>query len=240
MTLPALLDSFGPRPGMLDDGLEPGNLSSRLGIIWDLRDPAVFKQLFEAMKPFAAGMPFVNLSKNKTSQGYGSPRQPVPRKCRSPAGSSSPQYLVFGMGDGMIEQLLAAVNNPDNGLTQTNSPAACAAVLPPVPGLMQQYGDFGRHYADLMPLMQEMFRGLLQEELDNTLIDLEQLDDPDYSVKEREALEALLAIYDTLFPEQSFWMEAFGVATGYVVTTSDGLLLESATELDRVVTSYLG
>jgi hypothetical protein len=235
VTLPALLDAFGPRIGMLDDGLEAGNYTQRLGIVWDLRDPAVFKQLFQALKPFAAGMPFLEFVEEQGIPGL---------RFTSPASADEvpvtggffihPQYLVFGMGDGMIEELLAAVNNPNNGLAQTDLPDACATVLPPVPGLMQQYADFGKHYADLMPVMQEMFRQLLQDEIDATEYDPDW-DDPEYAAeleREREALEALMLIYDDLFPEDSFWLKAFGVVTGYVIATSDGVVLESATELD--------
>ena len=61
VTLPAIIGAFGDRLGFVDYGLEETTEQQLYGIVWDLNDSAVFTQLMNALKPFTAGMPFMEM-----------------------------------------------------------------------------------------------------------------------------------------------------------------------------------
>ena len=152
VNLPQIIAAFGPRLGVVDYGLDADSGQQLYGFVWDLNDSGVFNKLMAAVQGFAAAFPFLEAVEEQGIPGLRF-NSPEPSQPFTAGIFVHPQHLVIGTGPGTVERVLAAVNNPDNGLAGTDLPERAASMALLGDGLSYQVMDAGAYYAAILPIL---------------------------------------------------------------------------------------
>lgn len=122
LSLPELLSSLGQRHTIMSFGvedsevsegedLEPGeNMSDRMAVVWQVTDEQLWSRLMKVIAPFAGMAPGSEAAEEQGFSGYRMKNDSVEGGLFLGKG-----YLVLGVGTGVVETVLASLNNPPSG-----------------------------------------------------------------------------------------------------------------------------
>ncbi|MEM8944000.1 MAG: hypothetical protein AAGD11_02370 [Planctomycetota bacterium] len=119
-TLPELLGSLGNRHTIMSFGgdsgstdsedSEPAEILERMAFVWQVSDEEVWSRLMKVIAPFTSMAPGAEAAEEQGFSGY---------RMKSGANEGGLMlgkgYLVLGVGNGVVESVLSALNNPPSG-----------------------------------------------------------------------------------------------------------------------------
>lgn len=105
--------SFGVEDSEVSEGedLEPGeNMSDRMAVVWQVTDEQLWSRLMKVIAPFAGMAPGSEAAEEQGFSGFRMKNESVEGGLFLGKG-----YLVLGVGTGVVETVLASLNNPPSG-----------------------------------------------------------------------------------------------------------------------------
>ena len=193
------------------------NVMPRLAIAWQLQDSVVIQRLIDT----SLGMMEADGVETGEEQGFR-----VWRVGEDPAQAAvmiGKGYMVATFGDGVMESVLAALNNPPQGedaLRSSSLFAAAANMSKLEPGVFFQIADGNRSAGSTI--------GLIMGAMEQAIA---QASDPDLVGEEGEAIATLLSEIQDLVPKEEQWRGAIGVGTGYGIVNDYGAFVRGETLL---------
>jgi len=177
--------------------------ASRMALVWELKDEALWKRLMQMAAPFAGG-------KLLDEQGF--------TGLRAPQGNIGVfvgrGFLVVGTGTGSVETTLTALRNPpknDGSLRDSAVSRRAAELIGAEPSAMYQILD-GERYGKLIGQLSSLFAHL-------------PVDDANAAQRD------LLGKLQKLLPEDKDLEGILGVGAGLLQWTDQGIVIRSVNEM---------
>ncbi|MGI9427591.1 MAG: hypothetical protein ACR2NM_02955, partial [Bythopirellula sp.] len=168
--LTEVLSSLGNRHIMMSFGIENATESvdednetfasamERMAFVWQLEDEELWARLMKAITPFAAMAPGSEFTEE---QGYSGWR--IKSEAMEGGLFHGKGYLVLGYGTGVVESVLASLNNPptgDDALRGSKIYATASSMIDLAPGLGVEVTDGDRYVSMTFGWMDSQFRQL--------------------------------------------------------------------------------
>ena len=215
-----------------DEDDEEEASTSRMGIVWQLKDEALWKRLMQLAAGFAALSE--GMVEPAEEQGFIGLRINV-EDTFSGGLFVGHGHMVLGLGNDVIEPLLSAVRNPPEGAASFRGgdlPRKAAALLPPEPSIYYQVANFDTYLKSLRDSLGSLFeysiatanRGPLGARFGAATAGDDGDDSEEVDVDLMKKLQALL-------PSEQELEGTTGVSVSQLVPNQHGVTLRTAIEM---------
>lgn len=224
-SLTEVLSALGHRHTFISFGLENSEdaeeptADERIAFVWQLEDEEIWSRLLKAMAPFTGMAPGIESAEEQGFSGWRMKQEGFEGGLLVGKG-----YLVFGYGSGVLETVLASLNNPpsgDDALRGSEVYRQATNLLELPPGLGVEVTDGERYMA-------QVFRALRTQLLE--LSRVMEIVDGDDEFTNDEGDHFIQAI-STLLPTDKELEGLMGVIVGRYEVSDEGIYSESAQEL---------
>ncbi|HVU89445.1 MAG TPA: hypothetical protein VHD36_19105 [Pirellulales bacterium] len=206
--------------------------TSRMGIVWQLKDEALWKRLMQLAGGFAALSE--GMIEPAEEQGYIGLRINV-EDAFTGGLFVGHGHMVLGLGEDVIEPLLSTVRNPPEGAASFRGgdlPRRAAALLPPEPSIYYQVANFDGYLKSLRESLGSLFEYSVSSRTMGTPTSITvgggggggQDDGEKVDVELMKKLQALL-------PSEQELEGATGVSVSQLVPNQHGVTLRTAIEM---------
>jgi hypothetical protein len=213
-------------PADLEGGAAVPSFNQRAGIVWQLKDEAVWKRVMQAIGQFAPAVGgAVQAAEEQGFSGF-----------RLRQGGSTEAglflgrgYLVLGIGSEVTESLLSVLRNPPTGeaaLRTSGLVERAAALVTSPPGLFYQLGDAGANVRSTKRTIEQLIELPLAQRAA-----LARLPGAAGGGEDLAAVQALVSKIKALLPGDDELEGVLGVSVSQAAVSSHGLQLQSALEM---------
>ena len=232
-SLTEVLTSLGNRHIFMSFGMESseattedaeetsGTATERLAMVWELKDEDLWARLLKAISPFAGMAPGVESVEEQGFSGWRMKKGELEGGLFLGKG-----YLVLGYGSGVMESVLATLNNPPSGsdaLRGSHVFAKANTMIDLEPGLAVQITDGDRYFSMAVAAMKKQ---LAQAD---KLADRSSEEDDDEDGE--SGLKLLLSLARAVMPSQDEIQGMMGVIVSRWEVNEHGLFGNSAQEM---------
>ena len=217
--------NFGPRIRQLEitDGEDLPMLSERVAMVWQVEDEELWNRLLQASRGFAAmAGDALEFGKAQGFEGY---------RINSDTAEGGlflgKGYLVLAIGQDVIDETLALINNPPAGndaFRNSETYRRAIDIMRLEPGQTVEYADNSRNARVLLQFIEQLLER--PRFLDELTVSVEGEEDP-------QAAEELAELIRSLMPKEEELENILGVAVGYIRMTEHGVEIKSVNELPR-------
>lgn len=228
-SLPELLSSLGNQHTVMsfgvqaidlesavDDGDLDSNMTDRMAVVWQVTDEAVWSRLLKTIAPFAGMAPGTEATEEQGFTGYRMKSEQIEGGLFLGKG-----YLVLGVGEGVVETTLSALNNPPSGsnaLRGSDLFSRAGDLVALDPSMFVEITDNERYLRMVMSQLNQQFDQL------ETMLSAFDEDGDDEGVWFFDLMRAMM-------PSDEELPGLMGVSVGRTEVNDDGIVGESSQEM---------
>lgn len=228
VALPELLASLGNNHTIMTFGIQSidleeasdddldNNLTDRTAIVWQLTDEQLWSKLFKVIAPFAGMAPGTEAVEEQGFSGYRMKSGQIEGGLFLGKG-----YLVLGIGDGVVETTLSALNNPPSGsnaLRGSDLYSDARDLLDLEPAMLFELTDNDRYMRMVFDKLSQQF-----DQLEGMMGAMVDEDDDEEGMFIFDLMRALMPKGDEL-------QGMMGVSVSRTEVNEDGVFLQSVQE----------
>ena len=225
VSLPELLKSLGNQHTILSFGVdtidledaEREDLTDRGAIVWQVTDEQLWSKLLKVLAPFAGMAPGTEAAEEQGFSGYRMKNDQAEGGLFLGKG-----YLVLGFGEGVVETVLSAINNPPSGsnsLRGSETYEQASRLLDLQPAMLAEITDNDRYLGSMFDQLSEQFKQF------EGMIALANQEEPS------EDGIFWFDVIRVLMPKGDELQDLLGVTVSRTEVSDDGIFLESVQEM---------